>query len=40
MLLPGGAKYNMTLGGLNWLIQQLWVNPPKPQTGYCALSYP
>jgi len=31
-----GAKYNMTLGGLNFLIQQNWVNA---SGGYCAKSY-
>jgi hypothetical protein len=31
-----GAKYNMTLGGKNFLIQQNWVNAGG---GYCALSY-
>ena len=31
-----GAKYNMTFGGRNWLIQQNWVNAGG---GYCALSY-
>lgn len=33
---PNGALYNMTLGGLNYLIQQNWVNA---SGGYCALSY-
>jgi hypothetical protein len=31
-----GAKYNMALGGLNFLIQQNWVNA---NGGYCAKSY-
>jgi hypothetical protein len=31
-----GSKYNMTLGGYNFLIQQNWVNAGG---GYCALSY-
>jgi hypothetical protein len=31
-----GSKYNMTLGGLKFLIQQNWVNA---KGGYCALSY-
>lgn len=31
-----GSKYNMTLGGLNYLIQQNWVNA---SGGYCALSH-
>jgi hypothetical protein len=31
-----GAKYNMTLGGRNFLIQQNWVNA---SGGYCAKSY-
>jgi hypothetical protein len=31
-----GAKYNVTLGGLNFLIQQNWVNA---NGGYCSLSY-
>lgn len=31
-----GSKYNMTLNGLNFLIQQDWVNA---SGGYCALSY-
>ena len=31
-----GAHWNMTLGGLNFLIQQNWVNA---SGGYCALSY-
>jgi hypothetical protein len=32
-----GAKYNMTLGSRNYLIQQNWVND---RGGYCAVSYP
>jgi len=32
-----GAKYNMTLNNMNYLIQQNWVNA---SGGYCALSYP
>ncbi|HYT98474.1 MAG TPA: hypothetical protein VEO36_14220, partial [Casimicrobiaceae bacterium] len=31
-----GSKYNMTLGGLPYLIQQNWVNAGN---GYCAKSY-
>jgi hypothetical protein len=31
-----GAKYNMTLGSRNFLIQQNWVNA---NGGYCSLSY-
>ena len=31
-----GAKYNMTLGARNYLIQRNWVNA---SGGYCALSY-
>ena len=34
--LPSGAKYNMTLGSRNFLIQQYWVNAAG---GYCAKSY-
>ena len=33
---PNGSYYNMTLGGLNYLIQRNWVNA---SGGYCALSY-
>jgi hypothetical protein len=32
-----GAKYNMTLGSKNWLVQQNWVNA---SGGYCAIKYP
>ncbi len=32
-----GAKYNMTLGGRNYLIQRNWVNA---SGGYCAVAYP
>jgi hypothetical protein len=32
-----GAQANMNLGGLNFLIQQNWVNA---NGGFCALSYP
>jgi hypothetical protein len=32
-----GAKANMNLGGLNYLIQRNWVNA---SGGFCALSYP
>jgi Phosphate-induced protein 1 conserved region len=32
-----GAKYNMTLGSYDYLIQQNWVNA---SGGYCAKSYP
>jgi len=31
-----GSKYNVTLGGLQYLIQQNWVNAAG---GYCAMSY-
>jgi hypothetical protein len=31
-----GAKYNVTLGGHNYLIQENWVNA---SGGYCAMSY-
>jgi hypothetical protein len=31
-----GSRYNMTLGGRNYLIQQNWVNA---SNGYCAKSY-
>ena len=31
-----GSQYNMTLGGLNYLIQQNWVNAG---SGFCALSH-
>ncbi len=34
--LPSGAKYNMSLGGRNFLIQQNWVNA---SGGFCAKSY-
>lgn len=34
--LPSGAKYNMTLGVLKYLIQQNWVNA---SGGYCAKSF-
>jgi len=34
--LPSGARYNMTLGSRNYLIQQNWVNA---LGGYCAKSY-
>jgi hypothetical protein len=34
--LPGGAKYNMTLGARKYLIQQNWVNA---SGGYCAKSF-
>lgn len=34
--LPSGAKYNMTLGSRNYLIQQNWVDAAG---GYCAKSY-
>lgn len=32
-----GSKANMSLGGVNYLIQQNWVNA---KGGYCAMSYP
>lgn len=31
-----GSKYNITLGGKQYLIQQNWVNA---SGGYCAMSY-
>jgi hypothetical protein len=31
-----GSKYNVTLGGSNYLIQRNWVNA---SGGYCAMSY-
>lgn len=34
---PNGAKANMKIGSLDYLIQQNWVNA---KGGYCALSYP
>lgn len=34
--LPNGSKANMNLGGMEYLIQQNWVNA---NGGYCALSY-
>jgi len=34
--LPSGAKYNMTLGSRNYLIQQNWVNSG---AGFCAKSF-
>ena len=34
--LPSGAKYNMTLGSRNYLIQQNWVNATG---GFCAKSF-
>ncbi len=33
---PNGAKYNVTLGSRNYLIQRNWVNAGG---GYCAMSY-
>jgi hypothetical protein len=33
---PNGSEYNMVLGGMQYLIQQNWVNA---NGGYCALSY-
>jgi hypothetical protein len=33
---PNGSKYNMTLGGMSYLIQRNWVNAGG---GFCALSY-
>lgn len=33
---PDGSKYNMSLGGSNYLIQQNWVNA---SGGYCGLTY-
>lgn len=36
-----GARFNMTLGGRPFLIQQNWVNGPSGRAnGYCAKSYP
>jgi hypothetical protein len=35
--LPSGAKYNMTLGARNYLIQRNWVNA---SGGFCATQYP
>ncbi len=35
--LSDGAKYNVTLGGRNYLIQRNWVNA---SGGYCAMSLP
>lgn len=36
-----GARYNVTLGGRQFLIQQNWANAPKGRTnGYCTMSYP
>jgi hypothetical protein len=35
--LSSGAKYNVTFGARNWLLQQNWVNKGK---GSCALHYP
>jgi len=40
--LPSGAKYNMTMGGVHYLIQENWVNAVNTKTGakgYCATSY-
>ena len=34
---PTGAKYNMTLGSRNYLIQRNWVNAAG---GYCDVKYP
>jgi hypothetical protein len=31
-----GSQYNVSLGGLDFLIQQNWVNA---SGGYCAMSY-
>lgn len=33
---PNGSKYNMTLGGLNYLIQQNWLNA---NGGFCTMSF-
>jgi hypothetical protein len=35
--LTSGAKYNVTFGSRNWLIQENWKNV---STGSCALHYP
>ena len=32
----GGAKYNVTFGFKNWLLQQNWVNSG---AGFCAISH-
>ena len=32
-----GAKYNVTFGSLNWLLQQNWVNA---SGGACKMAYP
>ncbi len=37
--LPGGALYNVTFSGVDYLIQQLWVNPPNG-AGSCTLHSP
>jgi len=34
---PNGSLYNVSLGGRNYLLQQLWVNDGP---GYCALQWP
>jgi hypothetical protein len=36
-LAPSGAKYNVTLSGRSFLIQQNWVNA---SGGYCAMQFP
>lgn len=39
-LVANGAKYNQTIGGLNYLLQQNWVNAVSgTKKGYCASSY-
>ena len=35
-MLPSGAAYNVTLGGLKFLLQANWVNSG---TGFCAMSH-
>lgn len=39
--LANGSVYNVTLGGVNYLIQRNWVNAVSPtgQNGYCSMSY-
>jgi hypothetical protein len=34
---PNGSAYNVTLGGRNYLLQQLWAND---SDGYCTLQWP
>jgi len=38
--LPSGAQYNMTMGGVNYLIQMNWVDALKgSRRGYCSKSF-